>query len=119
MAFKDKIKFGKHEIDVISAIRKVHFASGNSPIVAEKHTFPDLDTYNQIKDEIRGFKVDAEGNPQLDANGKKIGVTKSLDYEKEVKITQLNSRNLENDKAFREELMALCYKYFGEGMEKI
>lgn len=122
MAFKKEISFGKTKIEGVGVIKKIKFGSKLSPATAELHVFPDQETYQQIKDEERGFKTDENGEPLKNGDGKIIGVVKTLDYEKTLlRIEQLNSRDLgpEKDKEFRDKLLALWYEYFGIGKEKV
>lgn len=125
MAFKEIIKFGKHEFEGIVTLRKLQFGGIQSPVVLEKHVFPDIETYNQIKEEQRGFKLNEDGTPMMTKNKKgedvRVGVPITLKYNEVVQVSLLNSRDLgeEQDLAFREELQALCYKYFGDGKEKV
>lgn len=114
MAFKKTLTFGKTKIEGIATIKKIKFGSKSSPITAELHVAPDPETYKQLKEEELGYKIDDEGKPLI-VNGKRVGVTKTLDYEKTLlRIDALNSRDLgpEKDKALRTELLALFYKYF-------
>lgn len=122
MAFRKKISIGKAEIEGVATIKKIKFGGKLSPATAELHVMPDLETYNQWKDEERGYKLDENGSPIRNHEGKTVGVTKTLDYDKILlRIEQLNSRDLgpEKDAEFREKILALFYEYFGVGKEKV
>lgn len=115
MAFKKMVNFGRTVFTGIGVIKKIKFSSKLSPITAELHVIPDKETYEQLKDEERGFKINEKGEPLRNAENKIIGVIKTLDYDKTLlRIETLNSRDLgpEKDMAFRKEVLALFYKYF-------
>lgn len=119
MAFKKIITFGKTRFEGIGRLRNFKMGSVNTPITCELHEIPDLETYRDIQDQERGFLINEDGTPKLNAEGKKIGVVSKMDYDEIVKVKQLNSRNIdpEKDQQFRNDLAKLFYKYFGEGEE--
>lgn len=99
MAFLKSIFFGRTEIKGVSTIRNIKFSGQeNTPIRAEFHVFPDNETYQEWK------------------NSEK---RKKMDYDNVVKPYAVSSASLspEKEAEFKKELLALFYKYLGEGEE--